>query len=112
MDWELLEARSNTLSPSQTLRRNEMNVALKSASGCRGLCWIRGARMGIVPAAAKVGDLVCVLLGGQVLYVLRSTDQYNLYEIVGECYIHGLMDGEAFEYGDAQAMNKETFCLA
>ena len=62
--------------------------------------------MGIVPAATRLGDLVCVLFGGQVLYTLRSTGQ-DLYEFVGECYIHGLMDGEAFEQSDAQATNKE-----
>ena len=66
--------------------------------------------MGIVPAATSLGDLVCILFGGQVLYVLRSTGQ-DLYEFMGECYIHGLMDGEFFEQGAAQAINTETFSL-
>ena len=110
IDWELLEARNDTLSRIQSARKNEMNVALKSASGCRRLCWTTRGRMGIVPAATMLGDFVCILFGGQVLYVLRSTGQ-DLYKFVGECYIHGLMDGEAFEQGDAQALDKETFSL-
>ncbi len=110
IDWELLEARNDTLSPSQSARRNAMNVALKT-SGCRKLCWTTAGRMGIVPAATRVGDLVCVLFGGQVLYILRSISQDPLYEFLGECYIHGLMDGEAFEQEDTRDADQETFCL-
>ena len=110
VDWELLETSNDTLSPSQSARKNEMNVALKSAAGCRRFCWTTGGRMGIFPAATRVGDLVCVLFGGQVLYVLRGAD-HNHFEFVGECYIHGLMDGEAFKQGDTHVAEKETFNL-
>ncbi|KAL9119653.1 MAG: hypothetical protein Q9187_003794 [Circinaria calcarea] len=110
VDWELLESRNDTLNPSLSARKNQMNVALKSASGCRRLCWTTRGRMGIVPAATSLGDLVCMLFGGQVLYVLRSTGQDH-YEFMGECYIHGSMDGEAFEQGAAQAIDRETFSL-
>lgn len=110
VDWELLEARNDTLSPSKGTRKNQMNVALKSASGRRRLCWTTGGRMGIVPAATRLGDLVGVLFGGQVFYVLRDAGQ-DVYEFVGECYIHGLMDGEAFQQGDARATYKERLTL-
>lgn len=39
------------------------------------------------------GNLVTVLLGGQVPFILSKQEKFRL---VGECYVHGLMDGEAF----------------
>ena len=43
---------------------------------------------------AQLGDLVCVLFGCSVPVVLRKRIGEE-YQFVGECYIHGLMDGEA-----------------
>lgn len=47
------------------------------------------------PAAARAGDLVTVLLGGRVLYVLRPTKDEGRYVFVGTAYVHGFMQGEA-----------------
>jgi hypothetical protein len=49
-------------------------------------------RIGLAPITAREGDLVCLVLGGEVPFVLRCSD--DEYELVGECYVHGLMDGE------------------
>ena len=46
-------------------------------------------------AAAAVGDRVCVLFGGQVLYLLRTKSGDVEHEFIGECYVHGNVDGEA-----------------
>jgi hypothetical protein len=51
--------------------------------------------IGLVPKLAKIGDEIYLLAGGQFLYVLRP--QGDCYRLIGECYIHGLMDGEALE---------------
>ena len=48
-----------------------------------------------MPDTAEIGDQVYLLLGGQVLYVLRPFEGHH--RLVGECYIHGLVDGEALE---------------
>ena len=42
------------------------------------------------------GDLVAIIMGADVPFVLRSTG-VGTYELVGDCYIHGVMDGEALE---------------
>jgi hypothetical protein len=44
---------------------------------------------------AQQGDLVCVLFGCSVPVVLRRLDEDNSYTFIGECYLHGFMDGEA-----------------
>jgi hypothetical protein len=51
--------------------------------------------MGLVSVAARVGDEIYVLAGGQVLYVLRP--QRDCFQFISECYVHGLMDGEALD---------------
>ncbi|KAH7417000.1 hypothetical protein BKA64DRAFT_285072 [Cadophora sp. MPI-SDFR-AT-0126] len=49
--------------------------------------------MGIGSMNMHLGDLIVVLFGGEVLFILRSEGEN--YSLVGECYVHGLMDGEA-----------------
>jgi hypothetical protein len=51
--------------------------------------------IGLVPKLATIGDEIFLLAGGKFLYVLRP--QGDFYRLIGECYIHGLMDGEALE---------------
>lgn len=49
-------------------------------------------RIGLTPLHAQKGDLVCLLLGGEVPLLLREAVVGHTF--VGECYVHGLMDGE------------------
>ncbi len=49
--------------------------------------------MGVVPVEAQVGDLICVVSGQETPYVLRRKAG-DRYTFVGECYVHGIMDGE------------------
>jgi hypothetical protein len=49
--------------------------------------------LGMGPPATEKGDLVCVLPGCNVPFVLRKIEAG--YRIMGECYTHGIMDGEA-----------------
>ncbi|PVH81059.1 hypothetical protein DL98DRAFT_514960 [Cadophora sp. DSE1049] len=53
--------------------------------------------VGMVPKGARVGDLLVLLWGAEVPFVLRERlgmDGVMEYQIVGECYVHGVMDGE------------------
>jgi hypothetical protein len=62
---------------------------------------------GLVPASARSGDKIVVLQGCAVPYVLRplkmdgnvDADGHEQYALVGDCYIHGIMDGEALVDG-------------
>ena len=59
-------------------------------------CVTRDGYMCLIPARAAKGDEICVFLGGSVPFVIRERDNGN-YSLVGECYVHGLMDGEALD---------------
>ena len=51
--------------------------------------------LALVPQCVREGDQIFVLLGGQVLYALRPVG--GSYRFLGECYVHGLMDGEVLD---------------
>ncbi|EMT71788.1 Heterokaryon incompatibility protein 6, OR allele [Fusarium odoratissimum] len=54
--------------------------------------------IGLVPLLAEAGDQIYVLNGGAVPFVLRKGKRLlNGRRLVGECYIHGLMNGEAIQ---------------
>ncbi|CAG8977481.1 hypothetical protein HYALB_00013036, partial [Hymenoscyphus albidus] len=54
--------------------------------------------MGLAPEASHVGDFVCVSLDCSVPVILRPVKgSSGLYNLVGEAYIHGMMDGQAIE---------------
>lgn len=60
--------------------------------------------MSYVPPLSRVGDEVCVLFGMEVPFILRPVPGSSSleYELVGECYVHGMMDGEACPVGSAE----------
>ena len=57
-------------------------------------------RLGLAPQLTKKRDLICILYGCSVPVVLRKhcageSDEH--YSFIGECYVHGIMEGEAFD---------------
>ncbi len=50
-------------------------------------------RIGLVPTASRVGDVICLIIGLDVPFVVRTLTD-STYVLVGEAYIHGAMDGE------------------
>ncbi|KAI1193779.1 heterokaryon incompatibility protein-domain-containing protein [Nemania serpens] len=52
---------------------------------------------GLAPQGCQVSDIVCILLGCSVPVILSRSHSQSLYKIVGEAYVHGMMDGEAMD---------------
>lgn len=50
--------------------------------------------LGLAPEAVRLGDEVCVILGCHTPMLLRREGDER-YVVIGDCYIHGLMNGEA-----------------
>ena len=55
-----------------------------------------GNRLGWVSRRAQKGDVVCVLYGGAIPFVLRQMEDGD-WRMIGECYVDGLMQGEAMK---------------
>ncbi|CZT04791.1 uncharacterized protein RCO7_10711 [Rhynchosporium graminicola] len=55
--------------------------------------------IGLAPMAARQGDMVCILYGCSVPVVLKKKekDGDTFWQVVGECYVHGKMNGEAMD---------------
>ncbi|KAF2844805.1 hypothetical protein T440DRAFT_483907 [Plenodomus tracheiphilus IPT5] len=94
VDWELVKCETEHLNAEMRIKREWMLNHMKSATFGRRFFTTTCGYMGLAPAAAQINDCVCVLFGGQVLYLLRDRPD-GRYEFVGECYVHGMMDGEA-----------------
>ena len=93
-------------------------------------CSTTEGRLGWVPRRAKPGDLICVFDGADMPFVIRPRNEEGSrkfsftywyrqlsgsqspslgdtadpeYILVGQCYVHGLMGGEALERTDLES---------
>ncbi|KAL8911356.1 MAG: hypothetical protein Q9171_003450 [Xanthocarpia ochracea] len=57
--------------------------------------------MGLAPLTARIGDMIFLLPGANVPFVLRHVRDEE-YEVIGQCYTHGIMHGERANTGRLQ----------
>ncbi len=69
--------------------------AMQSACQGRRFFSTRGGRVGLGPAHLNAGDTICVFYSGGPLYALRFKPTDRTSELIGEAYVHGLMNNEA-----------------
>ena len=53
--------------------------------------------MGLFPRGSRPGDEVCIFFGACVPFVIRRCETRDTFQLLGECYVHGIMDGEAMQ---------------
>jgi hypothetical protein len=98
-----------------------IDTTIRSATVRRTFFITDKGHIGLGPAKMRPGDHLYVLLGGQTPFILREagsrtfprmSSQHRLGEIkrqcfnvVGDCYTHGLMDGEAMREWRKIALN-------
>jgi hypothetical protein len=58
--------------------------------------------LGWVPSSASKGDVVAVLEGSKFPLLLRRGGPDDAWRIIGVCYVHGIMYGEAWKGFEAQ----------
>jgi hypothetical protein len=75
----------------------------------KGLFFADDYYMGVGPKAVEPGDVVCIIYGHEMPYVLRQTGAQ--YKYVGACYLTGVMNGEAIEKFKAGKLTEEWFQL-
>jgi hypothetical protein len=75
-------------SPNSYFRR--MSVITRN----RMLFKTSSGHLGLAPLGSQPGDLLCILLGCRNPVILRPA-AHSTYQVVGTCYAHGLMNGEA-----------------
>jgi hypothetical protein len=99
IDFNLLKRpRSQVKEEHMEAWQTAYRTLLYGISG-RSLCRTSQGYLGLVPEGAEIGDIVYALLGCQTLYTLRKEgDSRQEFGYIGECYLHGLMDGEAMRW--------------
>lgn len=107
------------------LWRQLLNVALEAndsiclATHTRRFFISERGYFGLAPMDARPGDQICILFGGAMPYILRETleqiqvdsAQHNCHSLVGEAYVHGLMNGEGLDMIERQEAKAQTFFL-
>lgn len=95
----------------QVLAKEFMELHRQAAYG-RQFFTSRKGYMGLGPGGTvNLGGMdskceIVILLGGRTPYVLRKDGKHG-YRFVGECYVHGLMDGEGLSRGGS----RRTFAI-
>ncbi|OCK73463.1 hypothetical protein K432DRAFT_387383 [Lepidopterella palustris CBS 459.81] len=89
---------------------NYWNHRLEQTVMERSMAESASGLIGLVPGSAKEGDHIYALWGGKVLYVLR--EDAGAYLFIGECYMHGVMDGESVALVRAQGRDPRLEELA
>ncbi|KAF2174689.1 hypothetical protein K469DRAFT_613736, partial [Zopfia rhizophila CBS 207.26] len=104
------QQRSALLQLSKTGDADQFAVVAGKACDERLFFFTRDGHMGLCPRAARVGDLIVILYGGSVPYVLRRHSD-DCYTFVGECYVHGMMFGEALVKKERYDIKEQVFRL-
>ena len=72
----------------------------------RKLIKTRVGLLGLAGASVAEGDEIVICKGGQTPMIVRRNRDSDTFEFLGDCYVHGVMYGEAFRNEDC-----EDICL-
>lgn len=73
----------------------DVRTAMKAVVKNRRLGITEKGYLGLFPNRVREGHKVYVLDGCHVPFLMRQVDGQEKMRLVGECYVHGIMDGEA-----------------
>ena len=103
------------ISTSTLVHHGKSTIVAKFLRRVQEVIWMRRLiitqheALGLAPEESKKRDLICILYGCSVPVVLRkivdpvSNEEYYIF--IGECYVHGIMDSEAFELARSRSGN-------
>ena len=99
--------RGSHISTSSLIFYGKSTIVAKFARRVQEVIWMRRLittkrdLLGLAPAETKKRDLICILYGCSVPVVLRTRSDdktgKEYFQFIGECYVHGLMHGGAFD---------------
>ena len=81
---------------SETSGNEYLQAMLKVGNLSRRLCTTTSGYIGMVPEEAQRHDLIVCFDSGVVPFVIRCLRPHE-FSLIGDCYIHGLMGGEAYQ---------------
>ena len=121
-DWKEVHMAATWRSTVTTTSVAAFQEASLAAASNRKLVQTTNGYLGLAPEICRVGDVIAVLAGGKVPYVLRPVsdgeddgpDGERLsarYFMLGDSYIHGIMYGEAVMDADGNDVELKEIIL-
>lgn len=80
-------------------------------SGPRRLFRTKKGYLGLGFQEPQVGDNICVLQGGNVPFILRKIGESSRFQVIGDCYVHGIMKGEVMGMAEKGGTELQDFEL-
>jgi hypothetical protein len=96
---------------SQTESAADFERNFEMRGQCRRFVVTEKGTMGLTHPSCRRGDIVCILFGGRTPFVLRPTLEPHCYTFLSECYVPGIMDGEAIKRWGKEELKSEVLRL-
>lgn len=114
-----LENRSNDNPHRQAPDYIEVDFSICSATMNRKLFITQQGFLGLGPSETRCGDSVFIFAGGHTPFLLREAQDRVIveekpsktFELVGDCYVHGAMDGKYVPKGWARDQQELTWLI-
>jgi hypothetical protein len=92
--WKCYEKKLGDMVPF--IGRNTLPPGFENYALGRSLAVTKKGYLGLVSKDVQKGDRVAVLMGSETPFILRKRS-FGGFAVIGETYIHGIMDGEVIE---------------
>lgn len=92
-------------------RASEYYRSLVAFQRSRSFFLTRAGHVGIGPHKIQAGDQVVILHGGEVPFAIRKRQSSVCYELLGECFVDGVMEGQAVQRKQGTRAKDQTFCF-
>jgi hypothetical protein len=99
--WDIIETRFKELNAAQAA----FVKPIAHFSGFRRYFASELGYLGWVPRSAQEGDRICAFYGCRFPFVIRP--KWNGFQLIGACYMHGIMEGEAIELPNTEGSEKD-----
>jgi hypothetical protein len=86
--------------------RSYSNVVLNQTL-YRCLITTRDRYLGLAPLTVDEGDMIFLLRGADVPFILRKVTE-DEFQLVGQCYVHGIMNGEFLKQEQRDSDDEES----
>ncbi|KAF2117512.1 heterokaryon incompatibility protein-domain-containing protein [Lophiotrema nucula] len=100
---ELCHSEPTPSVPTEQIKMRYIGATVSQLENRQYFCTSTG-HLGLGPLGMRVGDLVCTIIDADVPFIIRAKKGQSVgwfrkrrmthYKFVGECYVHGIMDGE------------------
>lgn len=112
---ELLDSRPPSPTTKIRICPGENAIGFNGDKGCekyalgRSFFVTQKNYLGLAPPQAEPGDVIAILFGSNVPFVLRR--QGNAFKLIGETHVQGIMNGEVIEELENGHVRAEILCI-